>query len=202
MIKILAHRFLPPEYDVSIYVDGNMQVRGDVRVLCNEGLTTADAAFFDHAKNQDFSRDCIYDEADALQELNAKGKQKEEPEKIRMQVEVYRREGYPAHHGLVTGMVIARRHNEPDVTAVMEAWWHEVVTRTKRDQLSFNYVAWKMGFRFAYLDGDSTDNRYVLRKSHRLSLVRKTRARLAHLKTMILPGQRDVPGGHKTENTV
>jgi hypothetical protein len=175
-MKILAHRYLPPGYRVSLYVDGNMEIRGDVRELCYRGLQCANAAFYDHARNVGDSRDCAYEEAEALYDLERLGKKKEDAEVIRAQMTAYRDEGYPQHAGLVTGMVVARRHHEPDVVRAMESWWQEVASRSRRDQLSFNYVAWKEGFRFSYLDGDSRDNAYVFRRSHRISKWRHLRA--------------------------
>ena len=85
------------------------------------------------------------------------------------QVKGYQDEGYPSHNGLITGMVILRRHNEEDCIKVMEDWWTEIKYGSKRDQLSFNYVAWKNKTKFNYMDGDSRDNQYFKRdtKSHK-----------------------------------
>ena len=70
---------------------------------------------------------------------------------------------YPANNGLITGMVILRRHNEKDCIETMEDWWTEVKYNSKRDQLSFNYCAWKNDLTFNYMDGDSRDNEYFYR---------------------------------------
>jgi hypothetical protein len=45
----------------------------------------------------------------------------------------------------------------------MEDWWTEIKYNSKRDQLSFNYCAWKNGLKFNYMDGDSRDNEYFYR---------------------------------------
>lgn len=39
-----------------------------------------------------------------------------------------------------------RRHFAEDVIQVMETWWEIVLNESKRDQLSFNYAAWKHQF--------------------------------------------------------
>ena len=44
----------------------------------------------------------------------------------------------------------------------MEDWWLEIKHNSRRDQLSFNYIAWKNNFNFKYLDGDSRKNKYFL----------------------------------------
>ena len=51
----------------------------------------------------------------------------------------------------------------------MEAWWHIVKTESKRDQLSFNYVAWKLGFKdYTFIDGHvRTGNPWFYTISHR-----------------------------------
>ena len=40
----------------------------------------------------------------------------------------------------------------------MQHWWWFIVNLSKRDQLSFNYVAWKNKFSFDYLQGDARRN--------------------------------------------
>jgi hypothetical protein len=44
--------------------------------------------------------------------------------------------------------VILRRHT-PAVAAFNEAWWAEIQAGSRRDQVSFTYVAWKLGLRYA-----------------------------------------------------
>lgn len=53
--------------------------------------------------------------------------------------------GFPRHFGLFETNVIIRFHNDPKCKAVMDTWWNEIETRTKRDQLSFTYSLWKNG---------------------------------------------------------
>ena len=59
-------------------------------------------------------------------------------------------------------MVILRRHNEEDCIKLMESWWTEIQYNSKRDQLSFNYVAWKNKVKFNYIEGDSRNNEYFI----------------------------------------
>ena len=47
-------------------------------------------------------------------------------------------------------MQVLRKHNEPDVIKTMESHWNELKHNSRREQLSFNYVAWKNDFEFAY----------------------------------------------------
>ena len=50
------------------------------------------------------------------------------------------------------------RHNDPRVVAAVKAWWQEVAGGSYRDQLSFNYSAWKLGFPFNALNCHLRDN--------------------------------------------
>ncbi|HBT81629.1 TPA: hypothetical protein DEB04_02835 [Candidatus Giovannonibacteria bacterium] len=157
-IKMLAHEYFP-EYKYSVYVDGNVLVRGDVNDLIRDYLAKTNMALYRHD-----SRDCIYDEAEAIIKLGKeKGRWQDDPLVIERQMARYRAERYPPHNGLGTTLILLRRHNEPDVRQVMEAWWNIERGESKRDQLSFNYAAWKHNFAFSYISGYSRDNPYFLR---------------------------------------
>ena len=163
--KVLPHRYLQ-DYEYSIFIDGNMYVVGNVDELIEKYLSDSNIAFFDHNKNRMDPRDCIYDEYNAIMNLGKNDPNqnfKDNPQVMYDQVKRYQDEGYPSHNGLITGMVILRRHNEKDCIRVMEDWWTEIKYGSKRDQLSFNYVAWKSNTKFNYMDGDSRNNEYFTR---------------------------------------
>jgi|TARA_B100002019_G_C21210858_1_gene569346 hypothetical protein len=163
--KILPHRYLQ-DYEYSIFIDGNMYVVGNVDELIEKYLNDSNIAFFDHNKNIMDPRDCIYDEYNAIINLGKNDPNqnyKDDPQTMYDQVKRYQDEGYPSHNGLITGMVILRRHNEKDCIRVMEDWWTEIKYGSKRDQLSFNYVAWKNKTKFNYMEGDSRNNEYFTR---------------------------------------
>ena len=163
--KVLPHRYLQ-DYEYSIFIDGNMYVVGNVDELIEKYLSDSNIAFFDHNKNRMDPRDCIYDEYNAIMNLGKNDPNqnfKDNPQVMYDQVKGYQDEGYPSHNGLITGMVILRRHNEKDCIRVMEDWWTEIKYGSKRDQLSFNYVAWKNNTKFNYMDGDSRNNEYFTR---------------------------------------
>ena len=170
--KILPHRYLK-DYEYSIFIDGNMKVIGNVNELVDKYLSDSNVAFFSHAQNKLDSRNCIYEEGRVILEagernykLNpARGKltYKDDPTIIVNQMERYDMVGYPKDNGLITGMVILRRHNEQDCIDTMEDWWTEIKYNSKRDQLSFNYCAWKNNLNFNYIDGDSRNNDYFIR---------------------------------------
>ena len=52
--------------------------------------------------------------------------------------------------------------NEQDIVDAMEHHWVELKYNSKREQLSFNYIAWKNKLKFSYIQGDSRHNQYFL----------------------------------------
>ena len=158
--KLLPHKWFP-EYDVSIWIDGNFGIQGDVNKAVEVYLANNNMAIFDHTKVWD-NRDCIYQEAQAIFYLGQKnkGSYKDDPDVIKVQMEKYIAEGYPANNGLIVSGILFRRHNKQDVIDTMNLWWEEVKYNSKRDQLSFNYAAWRTGIQLYWLDHDIRENTY------------------------------------------
>ena len=173
--KILPHRYFQ-DYEYSVFIDGNMTVRGNLDDLIDKYLSDTNVAFFSHGNNHLDARNSAYDEAQTIFALGEKNMNrspergilnyKDNPFVIQKQMERYRMLRYPANDGLITGMVILRRHNEADCIKTMEDWWTEIKYNSKRDQLSFNYCAWKNDLKFNYMDGDSRDNKYFYRDTN------------------------------------
>tara|TARA_S200000501_G_scaffold378581_1_gene441976 strand:- start:3974 stop:5617 length:1644 start_codon:yes stop_codon:yes gene_type:complete len=161
--KVLPHEYLD-KYDYSIFIDGNMTIRNNPDDLIDKYLSNSNVAFFDHSQNILDSNNCAYKEADYIFYLGQKnnGNYKDNPVLIQNQMNRYKKEKYPENNGLITGMVILRKHNKTDCKKVMSKWWEEIKYNSKRDQLSFNYSAWKTGVKFNYMDGDSRDNKYFI----------------------------------------
>ncbi|MGB3465879.1 MAG: glycosyltransferase domain-containing protein [Cyclobacteriaceae bacterium] len=158
-IKILPHRYLS-SYDVSIFMDGNFLLRKNPADLLKEKLKNQNMLIFDHSKTSD-PRNCVYEEYEAILALGEKtGKLKDDPQVMKAQIEKYLSEGYPADNGLISSGVLIRKHNEPDVVRAMEKWWEELSAGSKRDQLSFDYAAWKTDLTVGIMAGDIRDNDY------------------------------------------
>lgn len=173
--KILAHKVLP-EYETSVYIDGNVLVRGDISELASRYLSDADLAVFDHAAWKALPIRSLKEELGSLLENERRGKHQEDANLMERQVAAYAGDGYPDDRGLSWNMMLIRRHHAPDVVRTMEAWWAELLKWSKRDQLSFNYVAWKTGLSFSYIPLDGSDNPYTKRLNHHLDPRRKARA--------------------------
>ncbi|MBI3571975.1 DUF616 domain-containing protein [Candidatus Kaiserbacteria bacterium] len=173
--KILAHEYLP-EYDVSVWVDGNVVVRGDVGELVDRYLRDVNMAVFDHARSRSMPIGSLRAELTELLAMERAGKHQDDAALLARQYDAYVREGYPDTGGLLWSLALLRRHNEPDVIAAMERWWEELSRWSKRDQMSFNYVAWKTGLKFNYIPLDAFDNPYTKRLNHYLPPLQNVRS--------------------------
>jgi hypothetical protein len=138
--KFFPHKFVPG-YDISIWMDGNHTPVEPVVPLAKHALKKHKIAFFKHPE-----RDCLYEEAKVCARYG-----REDPKKIVNQVAAYKDQGMPRHMGLARGGVIFRR-NDPHVEQAMQIWWEHALTFSKRDQISFPFVAWITGLRFGILD--------------------------------------------------
>ena len=49
----------------------------------------------------------------------------------------------------------------------MEKWWEELKYGSKRDQLSFDYAAWKTQLKFNYFNGDIRSDGYTFEVRHK-----------------------------------
>lgn len=131
-IKVLPHIFLP-EYDVSLWIDGNIEIKGNLTEFINEHIEKSN---FLTTKHPD--RICVYDESVAVLKLK-----KDDESIVNKQMDKYRRQLYPEKYGMVQTNVILRKHNEKEIIKICNEWWNEILKHSKRDQLSFNYVCWK-----------------------------------------------------------
>jgi len=71
-------------------------------------------------------------------------------------MEDYKSDGYPVANGLVATRLMIRNHRSEKVEEFMNSWWNELNLKSKRDQLSFNFVLWKHPLSMAYLDFKKT----------------------------------------------
>ena len=154
--KVLPHKYLS-DYDYSLWIDGAFKITGDLTKLVNK-----------HAKNHRMmciiheKRNSIYKEAQTCID-----RKKDSPEIINSQINKYMNEGYPENHGLIESGVLFRNHNDKQVIKIMEDWYNEIINHSRRDQLSFNYAAWKNDFEYDICEVFYWRNEYVSHSSHK-----------------------------------
>lgn len=137
-VKLCPHWFF--EFDVCIWFDGNCRIVDPTFYERTEDLVLL--------KHPDRSN--ILQEAAACKRLS-----KATPKEIDVQVATYLRHGMPRDLPLpATGAVF--RRNTQQIISFCEEWWHQLSEYTARDQLSFNYVAWKLCVPFVLVDYDTT----------------------------------------------
>ena len=129
-VKMHPQLFLPP-HDLSIYVDGDIQITGNLNNLIQEVMASKESIFlYEHHK-----RKCTYEEA-----LFCADQSLEFIWKIYSQMKRYRIENYPQNNGLYEGNIIFRK-NTNKTQKLMESWWKEYYYGAKRDQLSLVYCS-------------------------------------------------------------
>lgn len=150
--KLMPHRYFS-DYDWSIYLDNNANLTGDPVALITqleEARAAGGPAFWSFSHPE---RNCVYAEAESC--IRAR---RDAPDRIRAQMRAYRTDGYPADNGLVAGTVLVRYHASDAVAALGERWFEQVLIHSRRDQLSFDYVAWKLGISRGALPGELREN--------------------------------------------
>ncbi len=135
--KANAHLALP-QSGISLWVDASISIAAPMSLARLAGLFLAehDICVFSH-----HARRSIAAEAQACKAL-----QLDDPDVIYAQLARYATEGYP-DEDLAELPVILRRHT-PAIEALNESWWSEITRGSHRDQISFNYVAWKTGVQY------------------------------------------------------
>ena len=160
LYKILPHKFLS-DYDISVWIDGNIVIKKDIKKLVDSSLKDSNMALYNHNNSLVDARSTVAEEARVLLDMHKRGRKKIDSVKLKEQMTFYKKEDFPDKGGLILGTVLFRRHNSSDVVKVMEDWWQQIKRFTIRDQMSFNYVAWKHSLNFKYLNGDlRNDNNY------------------------------------------
>lgn len=149
--KLLPHVFLP-EFEWSLWIDNTIRLKIDPAEILRQHID----------KGQDFwcfrhpYRDCIYDEGEEVIRLGY-----DDERRVREQLDYYRQLEHPRHAGLASIGFLLRKHNEARICQLGAMWFEHVLRFSRRDQLSFNFVARRMGFDYGLFDGEITDNRFV-----------------------------------------
>jgi hypothetical protein len=62
--------------------------------------------------------------------------------------------------------IIFRNHKDEKIIDSMEEWWNQISRHSRRDQLSFSFVAWKYNLDFTLVDYNKYFNKYFNRLRH------------------------------------
>lgn len=148
-----------PDYDYSIYIDGNVIITGDILPFIDTVNTKTGLAIHTHSL-----RNCLQDEF--VECVNcSKGNKK----MMKKQIKKYYDEGFPKHFGIYECNVIFTQIGE-NSKSIYEMWWKEFCdSQSNRDQFSLPYVIWKMKYKFndvGYLGNNIYMSPYFIVLSH------------------------------------
>lgn len=126
---------LLPGYEFSIWMDANVRIKTSYTYSKSIDMYSSniDVATIKHPKRND-----IYSECGAVL-----GYCLEKEDIVFEWLKVIHKAGFPAQSGLNETNVLYRRHC-PKVKDMDALWWNCIEQYSKRDQLSFNYVLWKL----------------------------------------------------------
>lgn len=151
--KINPH-LLFPEYDYSIYIDGNVQVISDLTEFINK-IGKSGIAIHKHRE-----RDCVYEEAREVLLLN-----RDSTDNILKHMKHIANTRMPKNYGLFECNIIARKHNNVVCKKIMNTWWEEFKEYSNRDQISFVHSLYMNKIDFVHIGilGDNVYENYALR---------------------------------------
>lgn len=138
--KLLPHIFLK-EFNVSIYVDGNVLIKGNVFDLISKYIKgdILLAVPFHNLRN------CVYDEIDVCVKQGKVNKYIADQQKLK-----FISDGFPPNFGLSENNVLIRKHMDPSLVNLSTEWWNHF-NIIQRDQLSLQYLCWKFGIKFVFI---------------------------------------------------
>jgi hypothetical protein len=154
LLKALPELILR-DYEMTLWVDGSARFKqfgiGDLlRYVEHKEIAT-----FSHRE-----RGNPFDEGDECIKLGL-----DDPETIRRQLERYKLEGFRGAGALAETRAVLRRKS-PRVENFNRIWWSEILHGSRRDQLSFNYAAWKAGLDVSYFEGDVNESPFFHFEDH------------------------------------
>ena len=129
-------------YEFSIWIDSNVKILTPYIYERSIDLYQQNIQL---ASMNHIERNCIYEEAFVVFEHLL------EFESIELNwCQVLRKQKYPKNNGLFETNVLFRMHTS-GVYDFNKLWWSCIVNYSRRDQLSFNYVLWKLKMSCDYI---------------------------------------------------
>ena len=157
LYKLFPHLFLK-EYEFSIWFDGNMRIKDtcNPETLIENSLKDNDLALYAHPQ-----RDCIYEEAaacihDKLDLVPV----------LETQIQTYKKNNLPRHTGMGACGFLLRRHASRSLINLSNLWWKEILKFSVRDQISFNYLVWRLQYAYFTIPGYYFNNENYQRFGH------------------------------------
>ena len=149
MVKMKPYKYVP-EYEISLYMDSHLNYNYNLTEFIQENI---DSTHYLYVKRHPI-RSNIFQEEKAC-ELYVKDKE----DLMKNQLESYVQNGFSEEinnkFGLIENGIMIRYHHNIDLIRLLKMWWFEVKTWSCRDQLSFNFAAWRVNASFKYFNDSS-----------------------------------------------
>lgn len=151
-VKLHPHLYFP-DAEWTIWVDGNIMIRGDLSPLIGRVATSGDIGMYLHPRHRTISEE-------ALAVLDGS---RDDPAVIRRQLERYEEGSHDLAELRVfeTGVIVRRGSSHSDLA---QAWWRELENGSHRDQISLPIAAAEAGLAIVPLapSGESARNSSLL----------------------------------------
>ena len=132
-IKLQYWKYIP-EYDFSVWVDGNVEVCGNIK----DFLKTLPLDISDILVSKHPHRNTILQEANTCLQLK-----KESKDNLIKQINKYKGENMPIGKiPLAETGVLVRTHTKK-IQKFCDFWFKQIIENTTRDQIAFPYTCWK-----------------------------------------------------------
>ncbi|MFA0052854.1 hypothetical protein AB4403_17655 [Vibrio breoganii] len=117
-----------PHYEQSIYIDGNIEIVGDIEEFILSIPPDTKMALFDHPLHKTAKQEFEAIVKMGYANYNSAFEQYKDYETF-----------YTVQDRFFECNIIYRKHNDPSVILAMRTWWSEFLSGIKRDQLSMHY---------------------------------------------------------------
>ena len=178
--KFFSHKVLP-EHDISIYIDGNIEIISSLDPFINEFLNSnRNFGCLGHPQRENLLQEII------ACHLQNKFKH-DDLHKIYDQVRFYEEEKFSLLSKLYAATILVKKNNE-EIKKLTENWWKIVQSYTCRDQISLSYALWKTKVTpYVFSVNILDENPYFKRYPHTSSLLYYSKNLIKHiLKSLIL----------------
>ena len=152
-VKMLPHKYLPKECELSIYVDADMLIKEPLTKLLNDLHEDTLFAACRHSYCGSVREE--------IEDLVAKGIV--DATQIENQWQRYAEWGFRDDLGISENGLLIRRHNDRLVQKLMQLWWKEYQQGCLRDQVSLMPCMYKADFMpyFKFIEKNIRANEYL-----------------------------------------
>lgn len=156
-IKMFPHKYLDNSYEISIYIDANAVIYGELSKLGNVLSEKYKFAVTKHSIRQS-----LKEEYEAC--VKIKGVDKKLADE---QYNKHIKEGYIENIPLAECGLLIRLHNNEEIRYLMSEWYNEYKNGIRRDQLSLLPAIFRTNFKdFILLEGNIWHNQFFKLVSH------------------------------------